>query len=242
MSELSSLKNIGKEMERKLNEVGIKSIDDLRRIGSKAAFVRLRESFPNVCLVHLQSLEGAIEDVMLQDLSEEIKTDLKEFSDYLKKEKRCVKRIVKESFSVIGIEGSGLKQEGFVQNCWMEANARFKEIAPLAKKDEEGNYCGFWGAMSDLGREFKPWEENFSKGLYLAGVECIDEAEAPEGWTKWTLPGFEYLVLANQEAETFRKGLHYLEISGYDLAGAVQDFTCPKTGENFMLFPIRRID
>ena len=63
----------------------------------------------------------------------------------------------------------------------------------LAKKDENGNLVGIWGAMSHLSRSLKPWEDNFSKGLYLAGFECDDDAEAPKGWTKWIIPGYEYL-------------------------------------------------
>ncbi len=39
-----------------------------------------------------------------------------------------------------------------------------------------GGMAGIWGAMSDFSRTFRPWEEGFSKGLYLAGVECEDEA------------------------------------------------------------------
>lgn len=27
-------------------------------------------------------------------------------------------------------------------------------------------------------------EDGFTKGLYLAGVECIDTADPPEGWRK----------------------------------------------------------
>lgn len=56
----------------------------------------------------------------------------------------------------------------------------------MAKKDEKGNIVGIWGAMSDFSRSFKPWE-NFDKGLYLAGVECADDVEAPSGWTKWII-------------------------------------------------------
>ena len=60
-------------------------------------------------------------------------------------------------------------------------------------KLSEGNLLGIWGAMSDFSLSFMPWEDNFTQGLYLAAVECIDNAEAPEGWTKWRIPGFEYL-------------------------------------------------
>ena len=69
--------------------------------------------------------------------------------------------------------------------------------------------------MSDIYRSFKPWEDDFSKGLYLAGVECFDDAKAPDGWTKWTIPGYEYIVVENHEVvfeETIRK-INELELS-----------------------------
>ena len=70
-----------------------------------------------------------------------------------------------------------------------------KDLLSLAKKDANGGIVGIWGAMSDIYRSFKPWEDGFSKGLYLAGVECVDNAEAPEGWTKWIIPDYEYMLL-----------------------------------------------
>ena len=69
-----------------------------------------------------------------------------------------------------------------VCGLWDEANSHFGEIAHLAKKDEDGNISGIWGAMSDFSRSFQPWE-GFQKGLYLAGVECNEDAKAPDGWT-----------------------------------------------------------
>lgn len=84
MAELSSLRNIGKELERKLKEVGICSAEELNSVGSKMAFARLKMRFPQVCLVHLYSLQGAIDDVDFNMLSENVKTDLKVFSDSLK--------------------------------------------------------------------------------------------------------------------------------------------------------------
>ncbi len=74
----------------------------------------------------------------------------------------------KESFVVIGKEGSTMGGAGFIQKLWDEANSHFGEIAHLAKKDEDGNISGIWGAMSDFSRSFQPWE-GFQKGLYLAG-------------------------------------------------------------------------
>ncbi len=146
----------------------------------------------------------------------------------------------KEAFTVIGKEGSTAEGEGFIPRLWNEANAHFAEVAALAKKDESGALAGVWGAMSDLSRSFRPWED-FEKGLYLAGVECVDGAEAPEGWTKWVVPGYEYLRAEREDEESFAQVLRYMRENGIPLAGAVHDFTDPKTGKDYMLFPIRRL-
>lgn len=84
MSKLSSMKNIGKEIENKLNSVGIFSAEDLIQLGSKEAFFRLKMKFPNVCLVHLYTLQGAVDNIEYNQLSDEVKSDLKSFSDDLK--------------------------------------------------------------------------------------------------------------------------------------------------------------
>ena len=148
---------------------------------------------------------------------------------------------VKDTFVVIGKEGSTADGEGFIQNLWEDANGHFGEVAHLAKQDENGNLVGIWGAMSDCSRSFRPWEENFSKGLYLAGVECVDDGQAPEGWTKWTIPGFEYLRAEVESENTFPEVLGYLTANHMSLAGAVHDFTNPADGKNYMLFPIRKL-
>ncbi len=85
MSELTSLMNIGKEMERKLISVGIESPEELIRTGAKDAFLKLKQKYPNICLVHLYTLEGAIHDTEYNRLSEDTKKELKEFSNFLKK-------------------------------------------------------------------------------------------------------------------------------------------------------------
>lgn len=84
MSELTSMMNIGKEMARKLTSVGIDSSEKLIETGSKQAFLKLKQAYPSVCLVHLYTLEGAIENVEFNALSEDMKKELKEFSDFLK--------------------------------------------------------------------------------------------------------------------------------------------------------------
>ncbi len=153
-----------------------------------------------------------------------------------------INRFEREAFTVIGKEGSTNDGDGFIQRLWEDANSHFGEVQHLAKKDEEGNIAGIWGAMSDLSRSFQPWQENFTKGLYLAGVEAEDDAEAPEGWTKWTIPGYEYLYIKCEDGNEFSKVISYIKEQGLELAGAVHDFNCPKeNGQGYMFFPIRKL-
>lgn len=149
-------------------------------------------------------------------------------------------RCIKPSFTVIGKEGSTESGAGFIGQLWEEANSHFGEIEHLTKKDDTGNIAGIWGAMTDFSRSFAPWED-FSKGLYLAGAECTDEAEAPEGWTKWVIPGYEYIYVECESGDTFTDTIEYLKENNISLAGAVHDFTCPQTGKNYMFFPIRKL-
>ena len=149
-------------------------------------------------------------------------------------------KLIKEKFVVIGKEGSTLDGEGFIQKLWDDANGHFHEVAHLAKRDAAGQLVGIWGAMSDLSRSFRPWEDGFSKGLYLAGVECVDTAEAPDGWTKWVIPGYEYLVVENRKG-AFEETLEQMKEEGITLVGAIHDHTDPATGKGYLYFPIRTI-
>lgn len=151
-----------------------------------------------------------------------------------------LEKCVKKSFVVIGKEGSTLDGADFIKRLWEDANSHFDEIRHLAKKTESGNIAGIWGAMSDFSHSFNPWE-NFNKGLYLAGVECQEDAQAPDGWIKWIIPGYEYLYVECENGDTFSQVITYLEDNAISLAGAVHDFTCPQTGKNYMFFPIRKL-
>lgn len=86
MSELTAMMNIGKEMARKLISVGIDTPEKLIELGAMQAFRKLKEAYPNVCLVHLYTLEGAIFNTEYNRLSEDRKKELKAFSDSLKGE------------------------------------------------------------------------------------------------------------------------------------------------------------
>ena len=87
MSDLTSLRNIGETLEKKLKSVGIETAGDLRAVGSEEAYVRLKLRYPeakSMCLVHLYAIEGAISDTDFNQLPEDVKRRLKEFSDNLK--------------------------------------------------------------------------------------------------------------------------------------------------------------
>ena len=51
MDKLTTLKNIGKEMERKLKSVGIHSKDDLIKIGSQEVFIKCIYTLFKVLLI-----------------------------------------------------------------------------------------------------------------------------------------------------------------------------------------------
>ena len=152
-----------------------------------------------------------------------------------------MEKCIKESFVVIGKEGSTEDGAGFIQKLWADANDNYDEIAGLVKTGESGRPLGFWGAMSDFSRGFSPWEEGFAKGLYLAGAECLGESTAPDGWVKWVIPGYEYIFVENAHDRTFQSTIEYMEANNLPLAGAAHDFICPETGKSYIFFPIRKL-
>ena len=84
MTNLTTMRNIGVEMARKLRAEGNGSREELLEAGAKEAFFRLKIRWPQVCLVHLYALEGAVRDVDFNALPQETKEDLKTFNDYLR--------------------------------------------------------------------------------------------------------------------------------------------------------------
>lgn len=148
-------------------------------------------------------------------------------------------RVILPAFSVIGIEGSTNDGSGFIQALWDRANSRFGEVASLAARTGDGG-IRVWGLMSDMSRSFRPWENNFTRGLYLAGVEALPGAEPPSGWTKWVSPAYEYIAAPQDGPDAFTRALEYLAENGLALAGAVYDLTIPASG-SFIYLPIKAI-
>lgn len=54
------------------------------------------------------------------------------------------------------------------------------------------------------------------------GIECNDEAEAPDGWAKWIIPGYEYIYVERDSEDSC--SIKYLKDNGISLVGAVHDF------------------
>ena len=79
MGELSELPNIGKRVEQQLNEVGVNTVDDLKKIGAKDAWLRIQQIDESACIHRLMALEGAVCGVKKTMLSDEEKADLKSF-------------------------------------------------------------------------------------------------------------------------------------------------------------------
>lgn len=79
MSKLSKLPNIGKVLEKQLNDVGINTDEDLIDLGSKEAWLKIKEVDDSACLNRLMALEGAIQNIRWHDLSQDDKDNLREF-------------------------------------------------------------------------------------------------------------------------------------------------------------------
>ena len=73
--------------------------------------------------------------------------------------------------AIIGKEGLCTEEANIVQALWKQANENFDEVLELGMKEKNGEFVGFWGAMSDETMSFMPWTNYFTRGYYLAGIE-----------------------------------------------------------------------
>lgn len=143
--------------------------------------------------------------------------------------------------TVIGMEGCTDDGSGFIQRLWQNANSRFSEIAHMADMTDDGSPKAIWGAMSSMDRSNAPWENGFSRGLYLAGCQCRPGAKAPEGWSKWEIPATEWVVYPADHPDCFAEGLRLLEAEGLSMCGAACDYTDLSSNQSYTLYPIRRL-
>ncbi len=79
MGELSKLPNIGRALEEQLCGVGINSAEELKKTGSRAAWLKIFETDDSACFNRLLSLEGAVRGIKKSLLSDETRAELKAF-------------------------------------------------------------------------------------------------------------------------------------------------------------------
>ena len=84
MGELSKLLNIGPVVEEQLNQVGITTYDQLKEIGRRQAWLKIKAIDDSACIHRLYGLEGAVQGVKKSQLSPEVKAELKEFYNHCK--------------------------------------------------------------------------------------------------------------------------------------------------------------
>lgn len=79
MNELTKAANIGEVLAKQLNEVDITTLEELRQVGSKEAWLRILAIDSSACYNRLCGLEGAISGIRWHNLADEVKKELKEF-------------------------------------------------------------------------------------------------------------------------------------------------------------------
>lgn len=79
MEKLSSLPNIGKEVERQLQEAGVDTPEKLLRLGAEQAWLKIQEIDESACINRLYGLEGAVRGIKKSLLPEARKAELREF-------------------------------------------------------------------------------------------------------------------------------------------------------------------
>lgn len=79
MSTLERMPNIGPAVAAQLRQAGIETPEQLRRVGSRQAWLRIQAFDKSACINRLCGLEGAIQDIRWHSLAPEVKQELKAF-------------------------------------------------------------------------------------------------------------------------------------------------------------------
>lgn len=74
---LARLKNIGDKTAVWLEDAGIHTPDDLHRLGAVETWRRVKEIHPEISLVGLYALQGAVLDIHWNALPDDMKDDLR---------------------------------------------------------------------------------------------------------------------------------------------------------------------
>ncbi|MDR0284106.1 MAG: TfoX/Sxy family protein [Propionibacteriaceae bacterium] len=80
MGSLSDLPNVGRVLEGNLIAVGVTTPEQLRELGAKEAFLRIRSQVdPGACIRLLYGIQGAVDGVPDTQLPAAVKQDLRAF-------------------------------------------------------------------------------------------------------------------------------------------------------------------
>ena len=95
---------------------------------------------------------------------------------------------------------------------WLEICAR--SLFPFWRSSASGKGKMKMETSAEYGAQcltfpFLPALEGFQKGLYLAGVECNEDAQAPDGWTKWVIPDYGIFMMERENDNTFSEVIQY---------------------------------
>lgn len=152
-----------------------------------------------------------------------------------------IKFVTNPPFAVMGIEGSGLADQGasWIQPLWTEAFQQFGEI--------QEQVTGLaWGLMSAPDRFLERWTE---RGRYLAGWEVGLGANAVGQWKMWRVP--EAIFAAVEcTVKTYGEAMRYVETAlvnegEYEAAGAIHEhypntFKNPATDSFYLYFTVKK--
>ena len=79
MGELRKLPNIAEKLEAQLSDAGITTTEQLKEMGSREAWLRIRANDPSACYMRLSALEGAMQGIRWHHLDDDTKKSLKAF-------------------------------------------------------------------------------------------------------------------------------------------------------------------
>jgi len=135
-------------------------------------------------------------------------------------------KVKKESFAVIGKEGP-VSGNDYEEELWDMVRDGFMEVWPLNKGGAQQS-TNMWSLHSADGK------------LFLAGIEVEDDSVAPEGWTKWVVPAYEYIQVKNQiGAEESAKT--WLSGNNLELVGPVLRVSNLMDMTDTLCFPVKKI-
>lgn len=150
-----------------------------------------------------------------------------------------------EPFCVIGL----VVEAGKANNAlWTRMNKQGGELMPLARRDDDGDIMGAWGLTTEDTLSFRLPKKDDPHLLYMAGLEVEDTAHPPKGFTKWIVPGSDYIyaLVEKSKQETLNALLQYAEAKDIEIIGYPQEFMPPMAngtpsahGTMYLFLPVK---